>query len=111
VKDRTFFWVATEGYRSGTTRGVSEIWPTLNQRNGDFSRSTISGRPVVLYNPWCRGGVVGPKCPATGTGSVATGGLFTNAIIPLNHPAVSPVGLNILKQWPTETDQWADHVE
>src|SRR5438093_3905212 len=64
VKDRTFFWVATEGYRSGTTRGLSEIWPSLNQRNGDFSRSTISGKPVVLYNPWCRGGV-SARCPAT----------------------------------------------
>ncbi len=103
VKDRTFFWVATEGYRSGTTRGLSEIWPSLNQRNGDFSRSTIGGRPVVLYNPWCRGGAANARCPATGTGSIATGGLFTNAIIPLTHPAVSQVGLNILKQWPTET--------
>src|SRR5262245_40816599 len=57
VKDRTFFWVATEGYRSGTTRNVSEIWPSLNQRNGDFSHTTINGAPVVLYNPYCRGSV------------------------------------------------------
>jgi len=104
-KDRTFFWVATEGYRSGTTRNQQEIWPTANQRNGDFSRSTINGAPVVLYNPWCRGGVANGRCPATGTGSIATGGLFTNAIIPLTHPAVSQVGVNILKLWPTETIQ------
>jgi len=104
VKDRTFFWAATEGYRSGTTRGLSEIWPSLNQRIGDFSRSTIGGRPVALYNPWCRGlTAASAKCPATGTGSRATNGLFTNAIIPLTHPAVSQTGLNILKQWPTET--------
>jgi len=103
VKNRTFFWAATEGYRSGTTRNLSEIWPTLNQRNGDFSRSTKDGAPVVLYNPWCRGGVANARCPASGTGSVATSGLFTNAIIPLTHPAVSQVGLNILKLWPTET--------
>src|SRR5262252_7417849 len=31
VKDRTFFWAATEGYRSGTTRNLSEIWPTATQ--------------------------------------------------------------------------------
>src|SRR6267143_5366121 len=31
VKDRTFFWVATEGYRSGKTRNEQEIWPTANQ--------------------------------------------------------------------------------
>jgi len=103
VKDRTFFWAATEGYRSGTTRNLSEIWPTLNQRNGDFSHSTVGGRPVVLYNPWCRGGVANSRCPATGTGSIATGGLFTNAIIPLTHPAVSQVGLNILRLWPDQT--------
>ena len=103
VKDRTFFWAATEGYRSGTTRNISEIWPTANQRNGDFSHTLLNGAPVVLYNPWCRGGVANAKCPATGTGSIATGGLFTNAIIPVTHPAVSQVGLNILKIWPTET--------
>jgi trimeric autotransporter adhesin len=103
VKDRTFFWTATEGYRSGTTRNQSEIWPTLNQRNGDFSHTTIGGKPVVLYNPWCRGGVANARCPATGTGSIASGGLFTNAIIPLTHPAVSQTGLNIMKIWPTET--------
>src|SRR5215471_6873321 len=103
VKDQTFFWAATEGYRSGTTRNQQEIWPTANQRNGDFSHSTINGAPVVLYNPWCRGGVANARCPATGTGSIATGGLFTGGIIPLNHPAVSQVGLNILKLWPTST--------
>ena len=54
VKNRTFFWTALEGYRSGTTRGQQEIWPTANQRNGDFSRTLSGGAPVVLYNPWCR---------------------------------------------------------
>jgi hypothetical protein len=103
VKDRTFFWAATEGYRSGTTRNLQEKWPTATQRNGDFSHTISGGVPVVLYNPWCRGGVVNARCPATGTGSLATGGLFTGAIIPLTHPAVSQVGLNILKLWPTET--------
>jgi hypothetical protein len=103
VKNRTFFWTALEGYRSGTTRGQQEIWPTANQRLGDFSRTTSDGAPTVLYNPWCRSGVASARCPATGTGSIATGGLFTNAIIPLTHPAVSQTGLNILKLWPTET--------
>jgi len=98
VKNRTFFWVATEGYRSGTTRNISEIWPTATQRNGDFS-ATAGG----VFNPWCRGGVANARCPATGTGSIATGGQFTGGIIPLTHPAVSQVGLNILKLWPTET--------
>ena len=103
VKNRTFFWTALEGYRSGTTRNQQEIWPTANQRNGDFSRTTSGGAATVLYNPWCRSGVASARCPATGTGSIATGGLFTGAIIPLTHPAVSQTGLNILKLWPTET--------
>jgi len=108
LKNRTFFWGAMEGYRSGTTRNINEIWPTANQRNGDFSRTRIGGAPVVLYNPWCRGlTAASQRCPATGTGSIATGGLFTNAQIPLTHPAVSQVGLNILKLWPTETIQGA----
>ncbi|HEY3045614.1 MAG TPA: carboxypeptidase-like regulatory domain-containing protein [Vicinamibacterales bacterium] len=103
VKNRTFFWAATEGYRSGTTRNLAERWPSLNQRNGDFSRSTISGVPVRLFNPWCRSSAASARCPASGTGSIATGGEFTNAVIPLTHPAVSQVAVNILKLWPTET--------
>ena len=36
VQNRTFFWAATEGYRSGTTRNLAEIWPSVNQRAGRF---------------------------------------------------------------------------
>ncbi|MFN8058627.1 MAG: TonB-dependent receptor [Vicinamibacterales bacterium] len=103
VKNRTFFWAATEGYRSETTRNEQQVWPGLNQRVGDFSKSTVGGVPVRLFNPYCRSGVASAKCPATGTGSIATNGEFTNAIIPLTHPAVSTVGANILKAWPTAT--------
>jgi hypothetical protein len=101
-KNRTFFWAATEGYRSNTTRNEQQVWPSLKQRVGDFSTSSVNGVPVSIYNPWCRGGVANARCPATGTGSIATGGLFTNAIIPRNHPAASQVGFNILGTWPTE---------
>src|SRR3989442_4799609 len=72
VKNRTFFWSALEGYRSGTTRNISEIWPTNNQRNGDFSHTTSGGAPAVLYNPWCRGGGGNARCPATRPGSMRT---------------------------------------
>ncbi len=102
-KNRTFFHVATEGYRSRTTRGLQFVWPSLKQRNGDFSSSTIGGQPVRIFNPWCRGGVANARCPATGTGSIATGGEFTNAIIPRNHPAASAVGFNLINAWPTKT--------
>src|SRR5207253_10771802 len=36
VKNRTFFWTATEGYRSGTTRNQQDILPTTNHRLRDF---------------------------------------------------------------------------
>src|SRR5580765_6075185 len=42
-KNRTFFWGATEGYRSNTTRNEQQIWPSLKQRVGDFSTSTLGG--------------------------------------------------------------------
>jgi hypothetical protein len=101
-QNRTFFWAATEGYRSLTTRGLQYIWPTARQRTGDFSRTTVGGVPVRLFNPWCRGGV-SARCPATGTGSVATLGEFTGATIPRTHPAVNTVGFNLLNAWPTQT--------
>jgi hypothetical protein len=103
VKNRTFFWGATEGYRSNTTRNEQQTWPSLKQRVGDFSTSTVGGVPVSIYNPYCRGGVANAKCPATGTGSLATGGLFTGAIIPRTHPAANPAGFGLLDAWPTES--------
>src|SRR5687767_6792319 len=102
-KNRTFFWTATEGYRSNTTRNERQIWPSARQRAGDFSTSTIGGQPVRIFNPFCRGGVVNVRCPATGTGSLATAGEFTNAVIPRSHPAANPAGFGLLGAWPTET--------
>ena len=56
-----------------------------------------------LFNPWCRSGAASARCPASGTGSLATGGEFTNAIIPRDHPAANVVGFNMINAWPTET--------
>ena len=60
---------------------------------------------MQIWNPYCRdGGVAFPsRCPATGSGSLATGGLFTNAIIPEDHPAFNDVARNITSFWPTTT--------
>jgi trimeric autotransporter adhesin len=102
-KNRTFFWAASEGYRSNTTRNEQQVWPSLKQRVGDFSTSTLGGAPVRIFNPYCRGGAVNAKCPATGTGSLATGGEFTGAIIPRTHPAANPAGFGLLGAWPTES--------
>ena len=102
-KNRTFFWTATEGYRSNTTRNEQQVWPSAKQRTGDFSTSTINGVPVRIFNPYCRGGAANAKCPATGTGSLATGGEFTGAIIPRTHPAANAAGFGLLGAWPTQT--------
>ena len=107
-QNRTFFWAATEGYRSQTSRELSELWPSANQKVGDFSTSTLDGSPVVLFNPWCRDGVTNARCPATGTGSLASGGLFTGAVIPSDHPAASTVGFNAAGRWPLPLDSNED---
>ncbi len=104
-RNRTFFWAATEGYRSFTTEFQAQLWPSLKQRRGDFSTSSLTpgGPPVRIFNPFCRGGVVNARCPATGTGSLETGGEFLGGVIPLTHPAVSPVALKVLSYWPDKT--------
>ena len=88
VRNRTFFWGATEGYRSNTTRNEQQIWPSLKQRAGDFSASTVGGVPVSIYNPYCRGGVANAKCPATGTGLAG----HRRPVHRRHHPAHPPGG-------------------
>jgi len=52
VKNRTFFWAATEGYESNTTRGISVAFPTAAERTGDFSQLRNSaGQLIVIYDP------------------------------------------------------------
>jgi hypothetical protein len=52
ARNRTFFWFATEGYQSNTTRGLSVAFPTAAERSGDFSNLRNSdGQPVVIYDP------------------------------------------------------------
>ena len=101
-QNRTFFYYAMEGYRSFTTRFTQRIWAGPNQRNGDFSQSTIDGAAVRIWNPFCRDGATNSRCPATGSGSLATPE-FTGAIIPSGHPALSPAAQNIAALWPTTT--------
>ena len=108
IQNRTFWWYAMEGYRSFTTRFQQQIWPGTNQRVGDFSKSTIGGAAVQIWNPYCREGA-NARCPATGSGSQATGGLFTGAIIPTGHPALSPAAQNMTGFWPTTTVSGASY--
>ncbi len=53
-KDRTFFFFAYEGYREDTyypSESISSV-PTLEQRRGDFSKTTdLKGNLFVIYDP------------------------------------------------------------
>jgi hypothetical protein len=52
VRNRTFFWFATEDYHDVQTRNVGVLMPTAAERNGDFSRTTnAAGQLVVIYDP------------------------------------------------------------
>lgn len=46
VKDKTFFFVSTEGYQQQGTRNAVLTFPTQTMRNGDFS-----GRSQIIYDP------------------------------------------------------------
>src|SRR5438477_9783832 len=51
-KNKTFFWVALEGYRDTQGNSGSTAVPTLAERTGDFSKSfDKSGNLVVQYDP------------------------------------------------------------
>jgi len=74
VKNRTFFWFATEDYTDVQTRNSPEIMPTARERAGDFSQTTNGGKPVVIYDPISRLPFPGNNInqvynPATGTWS------------------------------------------
>ena len=51
VKDKTFFWFSTDDYQQKSTRNTLLTFPTSQERLGDFSGTTSSGRPVVIYDP------------------------------------------------------------
>jgi hypothetical protein len=52
VKNRTFFWFATESYHDVQTRNASVTMPTTAERRGDFSQTTnAAGLPVAIYDP------------------------------------------------------------
>ncbi|MEQ1911173.1 MAG: carboxypeptidase-like regulatory domain-containing protein, partial [Vicinamibacterales bacterium] len=86
VKNRTFFWFATEGYDDTQTRNVSVLFPSSAMRTGDFSGLTDgSGQAVTIYDP-------------------LTGQAFPGNRIPANR--INPVAANMLKYLPLpDTDR------
>jgi trimeric autotransporter adhesin len=87
VKNRTFFWFASENYTDTQTRNATELMPTDLERAGDFSRTTnAAGQMVVIYDPLTRQP-------------------FKDNVIPSSR--INQVSANILKYLPhadTQTD-------
>ncbi|HEX6463495.1 MAG TPA: TonB-dependent receptor [Vicinamibacterales bacterium] len=55
IRNRTFFFFATEDYHDVQTRNASILMPTAAERRGDFSAVTnSSGAPVTIYDPLTR---------------------------------------------------------
>lgn len=53
IKDKTFFFVTYERTRSRTPLAYTATFPTLEQREGDFSKTfAADGRQITIYNPF-----------------------------------------------------------
>ena len=83
VKNRTFFWFATEDYHNISTRNSPGIViPTAAERLGDFSATTSGSTPVRIYDP-------------------LTHIQFPNNIIPANR--INPIAAKMLSYVPLPT--------
>ena len=83
-KNRTFFWLAWEGYQDTQSNTSQFSTPTALERIGDFSQSkTSSGALNVIYDP------KSTVC----AGSTCTRQPFAGNIIPTDR--LNPVGLAI----------------
>ncbi|PYR74659.1 MAG: hypothetical protein DMF86_17890 [Acidobacteria bacterium] len=72
VRNRTFFFFATEDYHDVQTRNASVLMPTQAERSGDFSALTnSSGAPVTIYDPLTRTPFVGNVIPSNRLNPVA----------------------------------------
>jgi trimeric autotransporter adhesin len=72
VRNRTFFFFATEDYHDVQTRNASVLMPTEAERRGDFSAVTnASGAPVIIYDPLTRTPFTGNLIPSDRINPVA----------------------------------------
>ena len=85
-RNKTFFFVAAEGYRDTQANAGATQVPTVAERSGDFSRSlTAAGALRMIYDPL-----------STTADGVRTA--FSGNIIPANR--ISAVGRNIAATFP-----------
>jgi hypothetical protein len=88
-RNKTFFYVATEGYRQFDAASGTLSVPTALERTGDFSQSlstTKSGLQQIMYDPLSTNLTTGARTP------------FMNNMIPLSQ--LSQIGLNLASFYP-----------
>ncbi len=87
-RNKTFFYVSTEGYRQFDAVTSTSNVPTLLERNGDFSQSTATTKNglQLMYDPLSTNLTTGART------------LFPNNIIPQSR--LSPIGLKIASYFP-----------
>jgi hypothetical protein len=99
-KDKTFFWVAMEGYRTQSFLSETFTVPTELERQGNFSQTRSGGQPVVIYDPLTTR--ANPNYdsskPVSATNPQFIRDPFPNNIIPLNRQ--DPVGRALLQFFP-----------
>jgi trimeric autotransporter adhesin len=62
VRNKTFFWFASEAYRDGLTQNGNLHVPTAAERAGDFSGlMDAAGRPIIIYDPLTTDPVTGAR--------------------------------------------------
>jgi hypothetical protein len=86
VKNKTFFWMSVEGYKSNTIDEATVRAPSDRELNGDFSQSGIT-----LYDP-----LTTRPDPAHPGQYIRTP--FPGNVIPANR--ISPIAQNIRQYWP-----------
>ena len=92
-RNRTFFFLAYEGYNDTQAYSAQYYLPTAAERTGNFSSSLASnGAPLVIYDP------LTTVQNANGT---YTRTPFPNGVIPANR--INPVGAAIAAYYPQPT--------
>src|SRR5262249_46657409 len=99
-KDRTFFWIAMEGYRMQSFLSETFTVPTALERQGNFSQTKSGGQPVVIYDPLTTRANpnFNSSLPVSATNPQFIRDPFPGAIIPLNRQ--DPVGRALLSFFP-----------
>ncbi len=84
-KNKTFFWLAREGYDDTQSNSSQLYTPTALERQGNFSQTfTQSGSQLAIYDP---------SSTIKGANGTFTRSQFPNNIIPVTK--LNPVGLNV----------------